>query len=91
MVGHHVGERKARHGHHLVVQLLQLADTGVAVGDKLPIGIRHGQITQTVALLLQTLDTQGWQSIWIEAAPNEGIGRALNDRLARAAHVDLRN
>ena len=40
---------------------------------------------------LQTLDTQGWQSIWIEAAPNEGIGRALNDRLTRAAHVDLRN
>ena len=39
---------------------------------------------------LQTLDTQGWRSIWAEAAPNEGIGRALNDRLSRAAHVDLR-
>ena len=39
---------------------------------------------------LQTLDTQGWRSIWTEAAPNEGIGRALNDRLTRAAHVDLR-
>ena len=39
---------------------------------------------------LQTLDTQGWQSIWTEAAPNEGIGRALNDRLTRAAYVDLR-
>ena len=39
---------------------------------------------------LQTLDTQGWQSIWTEEASNEGIGRALNDRLTRAAHVDLR-
>lgn len=39
---------------------------------------------------LQTLDTQGCRSIWAEAAPNEGIGRALNDRLSRAAHVDLR-
>lgn len=39
---------------------------------------------------LQTLDTQGWRSIWAEAAPSEGIGRALNDRLSRAAHVDLR-
>jgi L-threonylcarbamoyladenylate synthase len=39
---------------------------------------------------LQTLDTQGWRSIWAEAASNEGIGRALNDRLSRAAHVDLR-
>ena len=40
---------------------------------------------------LQTLDTQGWRSIWAEAAPSEGIGRALNDRLTRAAHVDLRD
>ena len=39
---------------------------------------------------LQTLDTQSWRSIWAEAAPNEGVGRALNDRLTRAAHVDLR-
>ena len=39
---------------------------------------------------LQTLDTQGWRSIWVEAALDEGIGRALNDRLSRAAHVDLR-
>ena len=40
---------------------------------------------------LQTLDVQGWRSIWTEAAPNEGIGCALNDRLTRAAHVDLRD
>ena len=40
---------------------------------------------------LQTLDTQDWRSIWAEAASNEGIGRALNDRLSRAAHVDLRD
>ena len=39
---------------------------------------------------LQMLDMQGWQSIWMETVPNEGIGCAINDRLSRAAHVDLR-
>lgn len=53
----------------------------------------NGDLNEAASRLfacLQTLDTQGWLSIWAEAAPNEGIGRALNDRLTRAAHVDLR-
>lgn len=38
---------------------------------------------------LQKLDKGPWTSIWIEKAPNYGIGKAINDRLSRAAHVDL--
>ena len=35
--------------------------------------------------LLQTLDTEGYQRIYVEQAPMEGIGTALHDRLQRAA------
>lgn len=38
---------------------------------------------------LQKLDKKHWTSIWIEKAPNYGIGKAINDRLSRAAHIDL--
>ena len=55
---------------------------------------QRGDLNEAASYLfdcLQTLDMQGWRSIWSEAAPNEGIGCALNDRLSRAAHVDLRD
>lgn len=39
--------------------------------------------------MLQHLDMLGFQSIWIEKAPNVGIGRAINDRLSRAAHFKV--
>jgi L-threonylcarbamoyladenylate synthase len=54
---------------------------------------RNNDLNEAAARLfacLQMLDCQGWKSIWIESAANEGIGRAVNDRLSRAAHVDLR-
>lgn len=35
--------------------------------------------------LLHKLDTQGYEAIYIEAAPPEGLGRSINDRLKRAA------
>ena len=38
---------------------------------------------------LQRLDNQQWQSIWMEKAPDAGIGKAINDRLSRAAVRDL--
>lgn len=38
---------------------------------------------------LQTLDKENWSSIWIEKAPDYGIGKAINDRLSRAAHFNL--
>lgn len=38
---------------------------------------------------LQTLDKEKWESIWIEKAPDYGIGKAINDRLSRAAHFNL--
>lgn len=38
---------------------------------------------------LQVLDQGQYESIWIEKAPDYGMGKAINDRLRRAAHVDL--
>jgi L-threonylcarbamoyladenylate synthase len=38
---------------------------------------------------LQQLDKEHWSSIWIEKAPDYGIGKAINDRLSRAAHINL--
>lgn len=35
--------------------------------------------------LLRTLDTQGYQAIYLEKMPNRGIGVSINDRLQRAA------
>ena len=56
-VGQQVSSRKARHRHHLVVQLFQLADTGVTVGHELPGGIRHRRIAQLHATHLHPLGT----------------------------------
>lgn len=38
--------------------------------------------------LLQTLDTKGYEHIYVEQAPMEGIGAALHDRLQRATGRD---
>ena len=38
---------------------------------------------------LRFLDRDRWKSIWMEKAPDSGFGIAMNDRLVRAAHVDL--
>ncbi|MDR1665435.1 MAG: hypothetical protein LBR62_00085, partial [Puniceicoccales bacterium] len=35
--------------------------------------------------LLQELDRKGYDEIWMETAPDTGIGRAINDRLRHAA------
>jgi L-threonylcarbamoyladenylate synthase len=35
--------------------------------------------------LIQRLDQQRYKQIWIERAPEDGIGQAINDRLQRAA------
>jgi len=35
--------------------------------------------------LLRQLDTGGYATIWCDVAPDNGLGRALNDRLRRAA------
>ena len=39
--------------------------------------------------LLQTLDTEGYERVYVEQAPMEGIGAALHDRLQRAAGSSL--
>lgn len=54
---------------------------------------QQGRLEEAAAHLfacLQALDEQPWRSIWVESAPQQGMGRAMNDRLSRAAHVDLR-
>ena len=40
--------------------------------------------------IISELDAASYDTIWIEKAPAEGIGNAINDRLSRAAHFDLR-
>lgn len=52
----------------------------------------HGNLSEVAANLfamLQRLDEQDFASIWIEKAPTEGIGNAINDRLSRAAHYNF--
>jgi L-threonylcarbamoyladenylate synthase len=34
---------------------------------------------------LHELDQAGWDEIWAERLPDEGIGRAVNDRLFKAS------
>ena len=34
---------------------------------------------------LHELDQAGWDEIWAERVPDEGIGRAVNDRLFKAS------
>lgn len=46
------------------------------------------EIAHNLYSLLQKIDTSGFESIAIELAPNEGIGKAVNDRLMRAAAED---
>lgn len=51
-----------------------------------------GDLLEVAASLfdcLQRLDNQQWQSIWMEKAPDAGVGKAINDRLSRAAVRDL--
>lgn len=44
---------------------------------------------QRLFAMLCELDAANYASIWIEKAPGQGIGNAINDRLSRAAHFDL--
>ena len=48
-----IGGRMTGHGYHLVRQLLQLRDTRLAVGDKLPVQIGRDRIEELCTLLLQ--------------------------------------
>jgi L-threonylcarbamoyladenylate synthase len=43
------------------------------------------EIAHNLFELIQRLDRQGVQQLWIEQAPEQDIGRAINDRLRRAA------
>lgn len=54
----------------------------------------HGDLQEVAARLfavISELDASEYDAIWIEKAPAEGIGNAINDRLSRAAHFDLRS
>jgi L-threonylcarbamoyladenylate synthase len=70
----------------------------LAFGPKLPPGAEHaalvlnlspaGDLVEAAANLfsdLRTLDTSGAATIAVMPVPNEGLGEAINDRLARAA------
>ena len=53
---------------------------------------QHGDLYEVAAnllALLQELDGRSYSSIWIEKAPDGGLGDAINDRLSRAAHYKL--
>lgn len=43
------------------------------------------EIAHNLFELIQRLDQQGYQQLWIEQAIEEGLGQAINDRLRRAA------
>ena len=43
------------------------------------------EIAHNLFELIQRLDQQGYQQLWIEQAAEEGLGHAINDRLSRAA------
>ena len=43
------------------------------------------EIAHNLFELIQRLDQQGYQQIWIEQASEAGLGQAINDRLRRAA------
>ncbi len=43
------------------------------------------EIAHNLFELIQRLDRQGYQQLWIEQAAEEGLGQAINDRLRRAA------
>jgi L-threonylcarbamoyladenylate synthase len=43
------------------------------------------EIAHNLFELIQRLDQQGYQQLWIEQAAEEGLGHAINDRLRRAA------
>ncbi len=43
------------------------------------------EIAHNLFALIQRLDQQGYQQLWIEQAVEAGLGQAINDRLRRAA------
>jgi L-threonylcarbamoyladenylate synthase len=43
------------------------------------------EIAHNLFELIQRLDQQGYQQLWIEQATEAGLGHAINDRLGRAA------
>lgn len=43
------------------------------------------EIAHNLFELIQRLDQLGYEQLWIEIAPEKGIGQAINDRLRRAA------
>lgn len=47
------------------------------------------EVAANLFAMLQELDGQNFTSIWIEKAPERGLGNAINDRLSRAAHYKL--
>ena len=47
------------------------------------------EVATRLFAVISELDVAHYDSIWIEKAPAEGIGNAINDRLSRAAHFDL--
>lgn len=48
------------------------------------------EVAARLFAVISELDTANYASLWIEKAPCGGIGNAINDRLSRAAHFDLR-
>ncbi|PXA05690.1 threonylcarbamoyl-AMP synthase [Coraliomargarita sinensis] len=73
-------------------------DSGAAVvANKRPLGIERddlywlsedgdlAEVAQNFFDTIQKLDRMGYEALIIEAAPEEGLGVALNDRLRRAA------
>ena len=49
------------------------------------------EVAARLFAMLHRLDGMGFASIWIEKAADVEIGRAINDRLTRAAYMDLSN
>ena len=47
------------------------------------------EVAANLFSLLQKVDLMNFSSIWIEKAPEKGMGNAINDRLSRAAHFNL--
>ena len=47
------------------------------------------EVAARLFAVISELDAAHYTSLWIEKAPNQGIGNAINDRLSRAAHIDL--
>jgi Sua5/YciO/YrdC/YwlC family protein len=48
------------------------------------------EVAMRLFAIISELDAAHYDAIWIEKAPAKDIGNAINDRLSRAAHFDLR-